>query len=240
MLSWLTGSQPNPTVYEELDTVKDESDLPQLAEAVINKVLDAESAIDWQVISYEDTGFDGLSDIELWERDLEGTPVRAGKASGTLPIAPKTIFEKIWEFDVEWMKTIDSNLATYTKILQVGSDVQLVRSRMFAPMPLSHREFVAVRTRKTINDNVYIIASVSVNYPSGDKDSDPSCVRGVAHLNGFIFRPVEGNPNQTKLTRIVQVDPKGSVPLFVVDMMKRKAAEFVAKLREECHNMANQ
>lgn len=29
------------------------------------------------------------------------------------------------------------------------------------------------------------------------------------------------------------MDPKGSIPLWVVDMMKRKAADFVVRLRKE-------
>lgn len=231
MFGWLTGSTPNPTVYEELDTVKDINDCKQVAEKLFQKILEADSAGDWNEISFEDTGLNGLDDIKLWDRDLEGTPVRAGKASGTLPIDPKGIFEKLWAYDVEWIKRFDSQLVSFVKILEEG-DVQLVRTRMAAPMPLSYREFVTVRTKKVVG-NVYYIYSVSVNYPTGDKDSDPSCVRGAVHINGFIIRPVEDNPNQAYVTRIVQMDPKGAVPLFVVDMMKRKAAEFVAKLREE-------
>jgi len=217
--------------------VKDGNDCIRIAEATLQKLFEAEAAIDWKPISYEDPGFQGLNDVHLLERDLEGSPVRAGLATGTLPVDPQTIFDKVWAYDVEWTKKIDPHLVLFVKILEVNDDVQLVRIRAAAIRPVSNREFICVRCRKVIN-NIRYIYSVSVNYPQGDADSDPNSVRGVMQLNGFIFRPVEGNPNHVFLKRIVQIDPKGSVPLWIVDMMKRKAADFVVKLREESATLA--
>jgi hypothetical protein len=50
------------------------------------------------------------------------------------------------------------------------------------------------------------------------------------HVNGFIIERVDAN--RTKITNVSDVDPKGSIPGFVVNAMAGKRAEIMASLEQ--------
>lgn len=77
-------------------------------------------------------------------------------------------------------------------------------------------------------------------------------VRGVIHLSGYVLRPIEGRvlcdglpvlplpalltldsagkPDECTIQRVTKIDPKGSIPLWVVNMFKGKAAKVCFRL----------
>jgi hypothetical protein len=229
MLSYLWGSAPSPTIFPELDTVKGTQDLVQLAEKAFQAILEAESSPDWEPYEYNDTGFNGLEDITIQERTLPDNNVGSTKVTGTIGCSPQALYNKLSKYDLEWAQQFDTDLVEFTRLLTVGEDVALVLFRSKAPYPVTPREFVLVRGRKEMHGTYYIY-SMSVNYEKAAYDAN--FVRGVVPHNAFILRPVQGNPHQTRMTRITAIDPKGSVPSFVVNMMKTKSGDYLGRLRE--------
>jgi len=79
-------------------------------------------------------------------------------------------------------------------------------------------------------DNEYYIISFSINHKV--VKSDASVVRGVLHINIVVIRPIPGEENKTELIRILDVEPKGNVPNFIVTMTKNSAGSFVVLARK--------
>lgn len=96
----------------------------------------------FDILRFEDEGFNGLNDIKLTQKDLSGS-IRAGRGSGTLPIAPKVyiqpnitilnflqvLYDKLWEYDLNWIKKFDSDLADFSILLKASEDVLVARAR---------------------------------------------------------------------------------------------------------------
>jgi len=232
MFSSLTSliSGASPTVFPEIETVKDPQDCLKVIDKAFKDLLDLDNAPDWTPLAYQDAGLGDLNDIKLFDRVVPNSTVSFGKSTATIPLAPKALFEKFWAFNFEWIKTFDIDMKEIAKLLEVNSEVMLVRTRATAPFPVTPREFVLVRGRKEQDGALYIFTT-SVNYAGSEVDA--AYVRGVIPANGYIFRPVEGDPNKTNLSRVTSIDPKGAIPLWVIDMVKTKSGDFMARLRKE-------
>jgi len=233
MFSFLS-SAPSPTVFADIPTVKDPQDCVKIVDDGFKMLLEFDNASDWEPFPYEDVGTPtGLNDIKLYSRVVPNSPVSFSKSTGIIPVSPKVLFEKLWLFDFEWVKTFDTDMREFAKLIEVTPEVMLTRVRANAPFPVAPREFILVRNRREVDGVLYIFSS-SANYEASPVDT--TYVRGVIPVNGYIFRSVEGDPNATFMTRIAAIDPKGAIPLWVVEMMKAKAGDYMARFRKEAAN----
>eukprot|EP01102_Stenamoeba_stenopodia_P018660 TRINITY_DN6886_c0_g1_i2.p1 TRINITY_DN6886_c0_g1~~TRINITY_DN6886_c0_g1_i2.p1 ORF type:complete len:144 (-),score=26.17 TRINITY_DN6886_c0_g1_i2:213-644(-) len=131
---------------------------------------------------------------------------------------------KQWDTEVEQMKTIQ----------KFNDNIQLVYSSYNAPYPVWKREFVAIRCHKEEDDGTCISWGASVNHK--DFPTPKDYVRGVIVVSGWHLRPVEGQPNKTLCTRVVQLDPKGWIPSTVVNMYKTKSGQALVAIRNHLNS----
>eukprot|EP01110_Echinostelium_bisporum_P006975 TRINITY_DN27121_c0_g1_i1.p1 TRINITY_DN27121_c0_g1~~TRINITY_DN27121_c0_g1_i1.p1 ORF type:complete len:256 (-),score=70.69 TRINITY_DN27121_c0_g1_i1:103-843(-) len=231
LVSSVTGGGEAIVDHPELKTVKNGEECVALLDEIFQNALKYANAADWQSFYFEDPGLTelGLNDVDLSDKAVsDDHPVKSLRASGTLPIAPKKLWEILWENKLETVKQWDADLISYEKILIINENAELTRARVTAPYPVYPREFVTVRGRKEV-DGVFYIFSTSVNTTLVEPDS--TYVRGVIETNFFMLKPVDGQPDRVHLTRVTQVDPKGNIPTFVTEMVKKKSGEYVVKLR---------
>ena len=52
---------------------------------------------------------------------------------------------------------------------------------------------------------------------------DDTMDRGKTILSGLIIRPMEGDPNSTKVSFFIQIDPMGLVPKSITNLFANKA-----------------
>jgi len=128
-------------------------------------------------------------------------------------------------------KTLEPDILEVQVVETITPEIDVVRTRYSAPFPVAPREFVAIRYRvANEKDNEFYILSFSINHKSVKSDS--SVVRGVLHLNVVVIKPVPGADNKAELIRILDVEPKGNVPNFIVTMTKNNAASFAVLVRK--------
>jgi len=227
MFSFFSGSTSGQDViYPELATARTKEEYEQLAKDKLEWVLGEETK-ESPPLTFNDIGEQGLSDIMLYDRPAHpATPTEHGvKVVGTLPVPPKEVYETLW--DLKLRKTIEVDLIDIVLVEKITDDIEVTRTRYSAPFPVTAREIVAVRYRVE-RDGVYYVISFSVNH--NDVKSDSNYVRAVLHINALICKPLPDN--KTEFTRIIDVEPKGNIPNFVVNITKTSAARFVVLLRK--------
>jgi hypothetical protein len=96
-----------------------------------------------------------------------------------------------------------------------------------APWPVSHRDFAFLSVSKHLEDGSIISVGFSVDSPLVPEVS--GLVRGEMHMAGFILRQVA--PKLTRMTYLVHIDPKGSIPTMVINQTQKKQTQNVSKIR---------
>merc|ERR1712232_1385016 len=138
------------------------------------------------------------------------------------------MFESFTNGGLEERKKISPEIIEHEVIRIVDEDTKtyLSYSQFSTPMGVSNRDFLTLRSQIELENGSTLIVSQSVNYK--DTPFKPSVIRGVTR-NGRLFVP---QPNGDVLVTLVDhVDPKGSVPAFVINLFKKKAAEAILKLQ---------
>ncbi|KAL7719546.1 START domain-containing protein [Entamoeba marina] len=143
-------------------------------------------------------------------------------------LSPKELFDKIVKADFETVKKYDKDLLVFEVLENVGGDdnIKIVRQCHSAPWPITSREFITLSNNYEEN-GVYYIIQGSINYPNYDK-VDKKYVRGLKNL-GMVIKP-EGDG--CSVERVMEIDPKGSVPSIAVSTSKKDDATRLLKLKE--------
>jgi hypothetical protein len=128
--------------------------------------------------------------------------------------------------DLEVYKNWDPDCLEIRPVSKVDDTLMVNFARFAVPYPLTERCFVLAKSIKRNPDGTILIVQASINHP--DFKYDPNMVRGVVYVSGYLLTPADG---KTKMVRITQLDPKGNIPTWVVNMFKGKAAKGVHQLR---------
>uniref|UniRef100_A0A4W6FQS4 StAR-related lipid transfer (START) domain containing 15 n=1 Tax=Lates calcarifer TaxID=8187 RepID=A0A4W6FQS4_LATCA len=97
--------------------------------------------------------------------------------------------------------------------------VQLMTSVRKCPTPLKNRDFVTMRSWLPLGSD-YLIINYSVKHPQHPPKKD--YVRAVSLLTGYLIQ--SNGANCSTLYYLTQVDPRGSLPKWVVN----RVSQFVA------------
>jgi len=211
-------------ILPEAPTAHSKEELIVVAEKLLTTLVAIEVEDTWTPVHFNDKE----GDIILFDREIKGNPIRGLKAIGTIMATSQRVFEVLWDADLARRKKWDVGVMRYDVIETASPDVQVVQSSFDAPFPVKSREFLQVRMYKEDNGTYYVM-HYSINFPGVPVGKD--CVRAFA-VSGYLIRPVPGHPDQTQLTLLAQVDPKGNVPGFVVNLGKGKGAEAIQNIRK--------
>lgn len=96
------------------------------------------------------------------------------------------------------------------------------------PFPMSHRENLFFRFTQDADGGAKKLIQQSVNDPDVPIEQDR--VRSVMVIAGWLLEPIEDG-KKTKVSRLLQLDPKGSVPTMVVNMYIAKVGDSIVRLR---------
>lgn len=92
---------------------------------------------------------------------------------------------------------------------------------------MSHRENLFFRFT-VASEGVVKLINQSVNDPNfPSEENRVRCVIGIA---GFLLESIDDG-KRTRLSRLLQLDPKGSVPTMVVNMNVAKVGDSIVKAR---------
>uniref|UniRef100_A0A8C2NU74 START domain-containing protein 10 n=1 Tax=Capra hircus TaxID=9925 RepID=A0A8C2NU74_CAPHI len=130
---------------------------------------------------------------------------------------PETLYDVL--HDIEYRKKWDSNVIETFDIarLTVNADVGYYSWR--CPKPLKNRDVITLRSWLPMGTD-YIIMNYSVKHPKYPPRKD--LVRAVSIQTGYLIQST--GPKSCVITYLAQVDPKGSLPKWVVN----KSSQFLA------------
>eukprot|EP01105_Mastigella_eilhardi_P006899 TRINITY_DN18406_c0_g1_i1.p1 TRINITY_DN18406_c0_g1~~TRINITY_DN18406_c0_g1_i1.p1 ORF type:complete len:247 (-),score=56.38 TRINITY_DN18406_c0_g1_i1:85-762(-) len=94
---------------------------------------------------------------------------------------------------------------------------------------IASREFIDMRLRVKLDDKTQLLVARSVDDPSHPPQADP--VRGINYPGGVLFEEID--KEKTRVTELVCVDLKGSLPAWVVAMgMGNTRVEYFDAMRK--------
>eukprot|EP00276_Gloeochaete_wittrockiana_P014110 CAMPEP_0184332340 /NCGR_PEP_ID=MMETSP1089-20130417/1521_1 /TAXON_ID=38269 ORGANISM="Gloeochaete wittrockiana, Strain SAG46.84" /NCGR_SAMPLE_ID=MMETSP1089 /ASSEMBLY_ACC=CAM_ASM_000445 /LENGTH=218 /DNA_ID=CAMNT_0026655661 /DNA_START=48 /DNA_END=704 /DNA_ORIENTATION=+ len=184
----------------------------------------------WEYMSeYNGCAFWRLnSDAEVTESGIYCVKTAAAFSSPA-----ETVFNFIW--DLKNRKKFDEYVKD-VKQIEVLSGLsepirysEILHQSFSMPFPLSNRDFVTIRAYK-FEDNSWTTTARSVVHPAVPEDAN--FVRGDIVVDGFQVSPSPENPNHSYVRYVAQVDPKGSIPAFAVNLANRKVPQVLATLRD--------
>jgi hypothetical protein len=231
MWSWITGEDqppaavPPPGIIPELPTPKSENEFRDLVQQKGSLLLSLVGDPKWTPIDYLDE-YGNISDIRLFEIQYENNPIAVVKAVATLKAPAETIFKLVQSSKIDIVKQFDKDLMEIRPIKDIGDSVEVVQTIYSAPFPVSNRDFIVVRGSRKESDGTFLSINTSVNVPGVQEI--PDFVRGACLVAGWIIRP---DGEQCHCMRVAQVDPRGWIPPFVVNLFKTKVAEGINDIR---------
>jgi len=152
---------------------------------------------------------------------------QAARATGIFDATPEKLVGLAVSKNLDEAKRLEADALVYDLIKSVPGNIEVVYTAQNLPFPLSSREALHCRIAKTETNGAINVASTSINDPN--VKIGEGRVRSVIIISGWSFLPIEGG--KTKVTRLVQLDPKGSIPTFVVNAYISKVGTSLANLR---------
>ncbi|HZV01725.1 MAG TPA: START domain-containing protein [Planctomycetota bacterium] len=184
--------------------------LALVALLVLGGVSTAEDKPAWEQLSDEDG-------IKVWRREVEGSPVVAVKGEATIatPIAKLASVLHDTSRAKEWVCSLGE-----ARVLKVVSPtVWIEYNRLEAPWPVSDRDFVFRTEIKLDKKQKSVTFELkSVEEPSCPPNEDKA-VRGELVASTYQLQALEDG--RTRVTVEIQVDPKGSLPKWLVNWAQK-------------------
>uniref|UniRef100_A0A8C4SPJ7 START domain-containing protein 10 n=1 Tax=Erpetoichthys calabaricus TaxID=27687 RepID=A0A8C4SPJ7_ERPCA len=156
--------------------------------------------------------------VTVWCREQESNTVQKLKMRIICKdVTAETLYDVL--HDTSYRRKWDSNMIETYDIgrLTVNADVGYYSWK--CPSPLKNRDFVTLRSWLPLG-NDYIIINYSVKHPKYPPKKD--YVRAVSLQTGYLIQ--NNSASSSTLYYLTQVDPKGSLPKWVVN----KVSQFVA------------
>ncbi len=177
----------------------------------------------WETVSENDR------DIKVMRKNSKNSPVMG--FSG-LTVFDSPIEKIIWtitasKYKPNWLDLMVSS----EEIAREGQFERTYYEIYDQPWPVSDRDFVYSAKLKTTSGNTVIIdIKDATAHPNAPQESVG--VRGFIHLTKWVLVPVA--PNRTEVLLMVNVDPGGMIPSWLVNMIQESwPANTLSALREE-------
>lgn len=153
------------------------------------------------------------ADISLHKKSLDKCPISAYLVTGTYSKSKEDMVNKIWNVSSpEDAKKNEPNLNMW-KLLDRGLNWKIVSQCVNMPFPVWPRHAVFEQVRYDINNDTYLVG-FSVDHPDIQLHSSTHV---TAHLHMSVYEYHDNGNKTTTVKRITLVDPKGWLPISVVE-----------------------
>lgn len=153
------------------------------------------------------------------------------KAVGIIEHSLDKILSFVNPSSLDEMKQGDPEIVDFVVKRKINDSVQIIYSAHATPFPVSTRELLYVRCVKKY-DNIVVVSGSSINMK--DEPVVDKRVRAAIYSSGWVIEPLE--ENKCRVTRILQLDPKGNIPTMIVNSYKKKTALALQKARQYLNN----
>ena len=161
----------------------------------------------------------------LWERISEHNETfPMVKSEGILPCSAEKAYDLLLNAKLKTQKKWDPALLKCQVVRTISPTAHLMYYVYGAPFPVKSRDFSILRFSME-EDHRYVIWATSVM----DEEIPVSSkyIRGEVSISGYFLEVL--TENMCKITTVNNIDPKGWIPKFVVNLTKAKPLEKLIK-----------
>jgi len=170
------------------------------------------------------------NDIVVFMKDPSANGTISVRGEGLLGFSPAEVFSVIENTKraPEWMPLVKERRT----LEQLDATSRIDWTHIGLPWPLRDRYFIdRAQLTKNEQDGTYTISIKSVPEPKKSWLVDDK-VLGFLHYSELTLTPLEGK--KTYLTIEVNTDPRGEIPLWMVNLQQRQwPRKFIEGLRDE-------
>eukprot|EP01090_Pellita_catalonica_P009904 TRINITY_DN210_c0_g1_i1.p1 TRINITY_DN210_c0_g1~~TRINITY_DN210_c0_g1_i1.p1 ORF type:complete len:211 (+),score=45.53 TRINITY_DN210_c0_g1_i1:36-635(+) len=165
--------------------------------------------------------------VKLESKGVGGNPIDCYRCQATLIKGRKAkdCVEEIFSWDKEGWKTLVEDSQEF-RVVESGENENIFYQRVSLPWPIWHRDTV-IRCTKFLEEGKGYLLFESVEHDK-EPEQPSKYVRAQLLIGMMAFEDVEGG---VKMTRLVQVDPKGSIPLWVISAGATKVHAGLIRLK---------
>jgi len=204
-----------PTNYKDLDLLIVHEILCVAGLKRLSQLKDHkdEKEVHWQPIGEKDG-------IQMHYAIVEGSNNYFFKGAGRVPASVATV--SLAMRDINNMKIMDP-MCQYTELIKtLDHDHHIYYAYFKMPPMIWWRDFCWYAVDYSLPDGTFVTTGKSI---LSDLCKDKSnMVRGEIRASGYIVQPVPDKPDECDITYIVQTDPKGWIPSWVVNIVAKSQA----------------
>lgn len=168
----------------------------------------------------------GLGELSLMHREREGVPLGVYRVQATMPGSAAACRRALWAPEAA---TRDHNRIMKLEVIEdLGPDLRVVHELQSITTPISNREFLYAQSWKQEGDT-YMLCTTSTEHPKVPIPEDGSFVRGEMWA-GFVMEQLDADT--LRVTNTGYIDPKGDIPLTIVEMFTDRMCFFADRVRQ--------
>jgi hypothetical protein len=186
---------------------------PEDLDHVLREERSNNEADGWSFVRKDETS-------EIWMKSDPNTPIKLIKGYLRFPgIPPSDVIEMITNLDVR--RRWDTRFVTI-EILDEFPMYKLVYWRIRMPFGTYDRDLVQCISHR-VEESTGLRYVLYKSTTDDRKPEQPGLVRAQTILSGVLIRPEEGDVNSTRLTLLLQNDPMGWIPKYIVNLFASRA-----------------
>jgi len=164
---------------------------------------------------------------------LPNEPINGVKSHAVLDASPETVARLVHSYDVKLLQQFDKDVYDIRKLQSYTDDLIVAQTLYSAPFPVAWRDAILLRSVIRLPDGTIQLINTSINDSRAEELS--GYVRCYVKIAGWIIKPLEDG-KKSFCIRLAQIDPRGWIPPFVVNLFKRKLADGVISIDEVLRN----
>jgi hypothetical protein len=213
--------KPKQWEYDDICTPNTDDESIKLATESLNNMYHKLTSNEgWDFMSQ-------IEDIVLEQHDSSDSRCVCVRASVTIHdnnIDIDRLTKDLFNPSFESRKIIYNELLLHQDLKKINSDTILSYSQYKSPMMVTDRDFLCLWSRKKL-DNGWVFSVESIN--SEEKPFLSNFVRGTTSSGALL----ELESDVVKFIIIEQINPRGSIPSMVTNMLKGKIGERVKLIK---------
>lgn len=144
------------------------------------------------------------------------------RLEGILPASPQEALKLIDDAPASLKQKWDPLFDSYEVVEKVTPNIDVIYNTFKAVFPVSKRDSVALKCFKVLNDGTHVVYGQSISHYKKPITNQYVRAKGMSAL---FCVPIPGEPNKCRMIKMTLANPMGSIPLWVINLMKTKSAE---------------
>eukprot|EP01027_Heterolobosea_sp_BB2_P009523 GEZU01014026.1.p1 GENE.GEZU01014026.1~~GEZU01014026.1.p1 ORF type:complete len:266 (+),score=100.29 GEZU01014026.1:122-919(+) len=201
----------------------------------LSKIYEAE----FIAVMQDKTGWQFIKEKKGVKIERKATNITAEGSNNTLNIvrgttvvncSPQHLFDNIL-MNPALQFWVDPYVKNRRLVTKFDAECEMWYYEYKSPPPVAHRDFLTFEVNKKVSDTHWI--SLARSCLCDDVPPFPKhYVRGEMLCSGYEIRVVEGQPDSCILSFVVQIDLKGSMPIFIVNKSTEDSPLQLALIKE--------